>query len=84
MHTWIYKGSRKANTYLYITEKDNFEQVPDALLDLLGELEFILHVELTPERKLAKANATDLRLQLDSSGFFLQLPPGDEIKDTLC
>ncbi|WP_423908494.1 YcgL domain-containing protein [Candidatus Spongiihabitans sp.] len=28
MHTWIYKGRRKENTYLYITAKDNFERVP--------------------------------------------------------
>ena len=78
MHAWIYKGSRKANTYLYITEQDNFDAVPDGLLALLGELEFVLNVELTAERKLAQADAGEVRRQLENEGFSLQLPPGDE------
>ena len=84
MHTWIYKGNRKEHTYLFVTEKDNFNLVPDALLVLLGPLELVLHVELTAERRLAQADAHEVRLQLETEGFFLQMPPGDKSREMPC
>ena len=84
MHAWIYKGSRKANTYLFIAEKDNFETVPDGLLTLLGNLEFVLSVELTEGRKLARADAREVRSQLEHQGFYLQLPPAEETGGRPC
>ena len=35
---WIYKGSKKEQTYLYVDRENDFEHVPDALLNALGEL----------------------------------------------
>ena len=77
MRTWIYKGSRKANTYLYVTGKDDFERVPESLLDLMGELQFVLQVDLHKDRTLAQVDISMVRQQLEEAGFFLQLPPGD-------
>ncbi|WP_424947347.1 YcgL domain-containing protein [Candidatus Spongiihabitans sp.] len=77
MHTWIYKGLRKENAYLYITAKDNFERVPESLLRLLGKLDFVLDIKLTKARRLAQAKVDEVMRQLEIEGYYLQLPPGD-------
>ena len=82
MQCYIYKGRRKPDTYLYIERENDFTRVPDALLELLGTLEFVLALELTPERKLAQADAAEVRRQLAADGYFLQLPPKDADRGT--
>ena len=32
---WIYKGSRRAETYLYVAEEDDFSRVPAELLEAM-------------------------------------------------
>lgn len=83
MHTWIYKAQRKENTYLYITAKDNFERVPPSLLELLGELHFVIDIVLTKQRRLAQAQVDEVLQQLKTEGYYLQLPAGDYIPETI-
>lgn len=75
MHAYVYKSRRKADTYVYLARRDDFEVLPDALRGQLGPLQEVLHVELTPERTLARADATEVRRHLAERGFHLQLPP---------
>ena len=75
MHAYVYKSLRKADTYVYLAERDVFDAVPPAVRETLGGLEFVLEVELTPERRLARADALQVRDALVSRGFFLQVPP---------
>ena len=72
---WIYKGSRRAETYLYLPEEDNFEQVPAALLDAMGRLELVMELELHAERRLARVDAKDVMSSVSRVGYFLQMPP---------
>lgn len=83
MHTWIYKSHRKENTYLYITDKDNFERVPQSLLGLLGELDLVIDTKLTKQRRLAQAEVEQVLHQLESKGYYLQLPPGDYQRESI-
>ena len=78
MHCAIYKGDRKVDTYLYIEREDDFSRVPDSLLQLLGELELVMTLELHPERTLARADPDQVREHLRSQGFYLQMPPDKE------
>lgn len=71
----IYKGSRKPDTYLYIGCKDDLSRVPEALLMMLGTLECVLEIELTPGRTLAQADPEQVRLLLQQQGYYLQMPP---------
>jgi len=73
----IYKGTKKEHTYIYICEKDKFDDIPDILMNSLGELEFIMELDLFPEKKLAQANAEEVIDKLNTQGFYLQLPPAD-------
>ena len=84
MHTWVYKGLRKDNTYLYVTAKDYFDKVPDALLGMLGKLELVLNLDLTENRSLAQVDTIDVMRQLGTEGYYLQLPPGDKKPEKIC
>lgn len=75
MRCAIYKGEKKANTFLFIEKKDDFSRLPNDLLKLLGSLQFIMDLELTADRLLAQANTGEVLDQLKNQGFYLQMPP---------
>jgi uncharacterized protein YcgL (UPF0745 family) len=72
---WIYKGSRRAETYLYVPEESDFERVPAELLEAMGALELVMELELHEERQLARVNAIDVMKSVSKVGYFLQMPP---------
>jgi uncharacterized protein YcgL (UPF0745 family) len=72
---WIYKGSRRAETYLYVPEENDFERVPAELLEAMGALELVMELELHEERQLARVNAIDVMKSVSKVGYFLQMPP---------
>ena len=74
MHAYVYKSLRKSDTYLYLREKDGFALVPDQVRAPLGELAFVLELELTPGRRLGRENVAVVRANLDARGFHLQRP----------
>jgi uncharacterized protein len=75
MHAYVYKSQRKADTYVYLSARDDFECLPEPLRTQLQPLQFVLDVALTPERKLARGDAEAVRANLAARGFHLQLPP---------
>jgi uncharacterized protein YcgL (UPF0745 family) len=81
LRCFIYKSLRKADAYLYVVNADDFAAVPTALREKLGRLEFVLKLELTPERKLARADAAQVIAALSDQGYYLQLPPADASAD---
>ncbi len=78
MQCYVYRSSRKPDTYIYLKEKDVFDDIPEALLSVFGQPEFALEFELTPERKLAQEDAAQVLKNLDENGFHLQMPPEKE------
>jgi uncharacterized protein YcgL (UPF0745 family) len=75
MHAYVYKSQRKADTYVYLRERDGFALIPETLRSSLGGLAFVLELELTPERKLAREDVAVVRTNLAARGFHLQFPP---------
>lgn len=76
MNAYIYKSSHKAELYIYITQKDDFSNVPQALYNSMGkEPIFVMEIELTAERKLARENVETVIKNLETKGFHLQIPP---------
>jgi len=75
MHCYVYRSSRKLDTYLYLPRKDDFEDIPVALMQVFGTPEFALEFELTPERTLAQENPEEVLNNLKDRGFHLQMPP---------
>ena len=79
----IYKSHKKTDSYLFIERENEFSRVPEALLDMLGKLEFVMALELTSERKLARVSAIEVMQHLSEHGFYLQLPPNDVLKQNV-
>ena len=75
MQTYVYKSLRKDNTYVYLRKRDDFEVIPEAVRQPLGELVFVLEFALTAQRKLAQADPAVVRTNLAAHGFHLQFPP---------
>jgi uncharacterized protein YcgL (UPF0745 family) len=75
MHCAIYKGPKKIDHYLYVESEDDFARVPSALLALLGKLELVMTLELDPQRRLAQADAGQVRRALREQGYYFQMPP---------
>jgi uncharacterized protein YcgL (UPF0745 family) len=75
MQCFIYKSLRKVELYLYVNKRDDFSLVPKELLEKLGKLEFVMELELNPERKLAREDVDKVMKSLDKTGFFVQMPP---------
>jgi uncharacterized protein YcgL (UPF0745 family) len=72
---WIYKSPKKEEMYLYVRRHDDFTEVPDILLEKFGKPLFVMQIELTPNRKLARENAETVLSNLAENGFHLQMPP---------
>ena len=60
MLAFVYKSLKKADTYLYLATRDDFGCLPEPLRAQLGNLQFVLEVGLTPERRLAREGRTAL------------------------
>jgi uncharacterized protein YcgL (UPF0745 family) len=72
---WIYRSSRKDEMYLYLAAEDTFDQVPDVLLQRFGRPQLVMQLDLTPGRRLARAETAAVIAALREQGFFLQMPP---------
>jgi len=72
---WVYKGSRRAETYLYVSGENDFQRVPKDLIDALGKLELVMELELDEQRKLARVDAKEVIENVLDAGYFLQLAP---------
>lgn len=70
----IYRSNKKDMTYLYLPEMDDLSRVPDALMKLISPVERVFEFDLTPERKLAQEDASEVLKQIEAQGWFLQMP----------
>jgi uncharacterized protein YcgL (UPF0745 family) len=75
LHCAIYKGTKRPDDYLYVEKEDDFSRTPQALLDLMGKLQFVISLELSADRQLAQADVHQVMRQLTEQGYYLQMPP---------
>lgn len=75
MQAYVYKSQRKPDTYVYLARRDAFDVLPAPIHASLAPLGFVIEVALTPERRLAQADAAQVREALATRGFYLQMPP---------
>lgn len=69
--------------YIYLSEKDNFDVIPDDLRKNTGILEFAMELELDSEKKLARENPANVMENLKNQGFHLQMPPETPVDELL-
>ena len=69
--------------YLYTarpneSEAETFEPLsvlPEAVRTAFGRATFVMHLELSESRKLARVNVMHVMDSIETRGFFLQMPP---------
>ena len=74
MQCFIYRSAKKADTYLYLLEESQLNQLPDGLDKLLGNLEFVMELDLEKIKRLENADLEEVKQHLTEAGFYLQLP----------
>jgi uncharacterized protein YcgL (UPF0745 family) len=74
----VYKSSKKAETYLYVEKKGEFDKVPEQLKTLLGKLTLVMTLDLDKRTNLGTAELAKVKQELKDNGFYLQLPPPTE------
>jgi len=73
MLCYIYRSSRKIDTYLYLVDKDDFSILPEDLLKIFGDPEFSFSFVLGKDKNLAMEDAGEVLNNLESQGYHLQL-----------
>lgn len=81
MYCSIYKSSKKDEMYLYVVrpaendQADPLAVVPDVMRQAFGRATFVMDLELSESRKLARVNVLHVIDSLQTRGFFIQVPP---------
>lgn len=75
MLCFVYRSSKHQEMYLYLPEKEQFDDVPASLMQLIGSVEFSFEFELNAEKKLLRYESVEVMRNLRDNGFFLQMPP---------
>jgi uncharacterized protein YcgL (UPF0745 family) len=74
MPCFVYASLRKHDSYLWLAERDAFDVLPEPLLLLLGELRFVMEVQLDEQRKLPNEDTLQVLDHLRTQGWHLQVP----------
>jgi uncharacterized protein YcgL (UPF0745 family) len=72
---WVYKSRRKEGMYLYLAEEDGLAGLPEGLLRAVGDVAFVMSLELTPDTRLAREDPRQVIANLAQKGYHLQMPP---------
>lgn len=78
----IYRCSAKEGMYLY-TRKDTqknreLADLPEVLKKRIGNTTLAMTIILTPDKKLAVADAKKVIGSIEEQGFYLQMPPSPD------
>lgn len=74
----VYKSSRKDEMYLYVDKREQLERVPEALKQMFGAALHVMDIPMKPGRELARVDVAQVLSDIDTKGFFLQMPPPKE------
>jgi len=74
----VFRSSLKDFTYIYLLKGHDYDDLPIALRKVFGEPELVMDLELTPERKLAYEDVSQVMQNLSEQGYHLQMPPQED------
>lgn len=79
MQCFVYASLKKADSYLWLAQRDALDLLPESLVLMLGELRFVMEVHLDEHRKLPVENTEQVLEHLRTQGWHLQIPPQDTL-----
>ncbi len=71
----VFRSPKRDGMYLYLPASADPAELPEPLLRQFGKPEPALRLNITPERKLARADAAQVLQALNEQGYYLQMPP---------
>ncbi|MBB1441104.1 YcgL domain-containing protein [Shewanella sp. SG41-4] len=71
----VYKSGRRADTYLFVTKRDVFDDVPEPLMEMFGSKTLVMIVPLSKRDHLGIADIDKVKSALVEQGYYLQIPP---------
>jgi len=74
----VVRSSKKDFTYIYLLESHDFDDLPISLKNVFGDPEFVMDLELSPDRKLAYEDVNEVMKNLSEQGYHLQMPPQED------
>ena len=72
---YAYKSTRKKGAYLYLPEKDNFEVLPQGLLEIFAEPVSVMTIVAAKHKQLTGVAMETIQKQLSEQGYYLYIPP---------
>ncbi|MDN3380229.1 MULTISPECIES: YcgL domain-containing protein [unclassified Pseudoalteromonas] len=78
MLTAVYKSKKKADTFLFVEKRDDFSKVPEPLMTMFGQPQYVMIINLAKREHLGGADLNTVKQALTDDGFYLQLPPPKE------
>ncbi len=78
MQAHIFKSRKNPDMYLFVREGQDMDELDQMVRERLGELEFVMALDLSEDRPLARTDSTIVRDHIEKLGFHLQLPPSAE------
>jgi uncharacterized protein YcgL (UPF0745 family) len=79
----VYRSDKKAETYLYLSDELDFDDLPAELQQSFGAPALVMHLNLSADRKLARVDVGKVLEKLAETGFYLQLPPKLPVEDEI-
>lgn len=79
MQCFVYASLRKQDSYLWLARRDALDVLPESLALMLGELRFVMEVQLDEQRKLPVEDTAQVLEHLRTQGWYLQLPPQETL-----
>lgn len=75
----IYRSKRKIDTYVYVVKQEdeakNLDVVPETIHEGMGELTFVMELDLESRDSLARVDIEAVKLSLKEKGMYIQMPP---------
>ena len=85
MYCYVYKGDKKDDHYLYLNQEFDHSnppnELPNAILQLMGDLSLVLDFELEATRTLPQADAVHVLQSIEAQGYYLQMPKKDMLAE---
>ena len=81
MKCFVFRSTRKSDTYLFLADKENISKLPEGLQKLLGRTEYVLELDLSTTRTLANADVEQVLTNLNTQGYYIQLPKEQHVSE---
>ena len=71
----VYKSSKKSGLFVYVNRAEGLARVPEDLLAQFGEPSVTLSFKLHETRRMAQQDPVVIMANLETHGYYVQLPP---------